>query len=226
MKTQPFRNLYNIYDTDLLTDIILQDYQKLRHVDYIKFSPMFSKKITGDAQYPICEWYNWVSPGKNRWNIMKLATKRSDKKFGGHSAIFCERQSLRGRETFMVTDCRYTDNAMVYFFPSHFFKRYNERMNLNLSGEELRRHYFSHNLSFEFKHEINQEEGTVKIQGFTADGVALGYLAKNDFYIFLTFVSHDMLHEGQFDIGKEELALSVEQFGRINNQHIKEHFNL
>lgn len=232
--TQIFRNLHNkIQDNKTIHDILVQDYLQIQRLNINKLVPQFCKQINGLAKYPLYKWHVWYSPAKNKWNILKLATKRSDKKFGGHTVVYCERNGEYGTDVFVVTDDK-TDakggsGYIIMYYTPHFFSRYKERMKLELSGDALYRHYVMNNMSHEFKHDLdidNLDEDVIYTQGFSTDGVALGYTTPCSIILFKTFITYDMLRLDQTNISKDELHLSLERYERINETAIKQHYNI
>jgi hypothetical protein len=90
----------------------------------------------------------------------------------------------------------------LFYYTSHYFKRYNERLKLEINDPKKLLHTFMHNhlaYKFEFLEEI--APGVYKFFAYTKNGVALGtYIKADDCYKMNTFITHDMLKGNQLDI--------------------------
>jgi hypothetical protein len=88
-------------------------------------------------------------------------------------------------------------------FPPHFFARYAERMELEVSGEELIREYFGRNHSYGFTYHQEMIVKNCKVThcyGTCHDGVCLGLTsAKFPIMLMKTFVTHEMLKGEQIE---------------------------
>lgn len=84
----------------------------------------------------------------------------------------------------------------------HFFKRYNERLKLNLTKPlDILKHYLKHNnrVAPSFSNEGVEDKRIVMAEVF--GGAALGYFIPEKQYLCMkTFVTHDMLGDSQRNI--------------------------
>ncbi len=90
----------------------------------------------------------------------------------------------------------------LFYYTSHYFKRYNERLNLEINDPKKLLHIFMQNhlaYTFQFLEEI--APGVWKFFAYTKNGVALGtYIQSQDYYKMNTFITHDMLKGNQLEI--------------------------
>lgn len=134
---------------------------------------------------------------KNKWIILWEA--RSKKNVGDDSLIsfVCYQETPHGRYAYMPT---WADKKLILIvYPPHFFSRFAERMNLNLSGVELIKRYFEKNNSYAY--ELGAAaEGRQQIYGSSLEGIALGLKsAEHDIILFKTFITYEMTKGSQVD---------------------------
>lgn len=138
-----------------------------------------------------------TSPRKNKWVILWEARNR--KNVGDDSLIsfVCYQETPHGRYAYMPT---WADKKLILIvYPPHFFSRFAERMNLNLSGVELIKRYFEKNNSYAY--ELGAAaEGRQQIYGSSLEGIALGLKsAEHDIILFKTFITYEMTKGSQVD---------------------------
>ncbi|MDB5192388.1 MAG: hypothetical protein JWQ96_1951 [Segetibacter sp.] len=146
--------------------------------------------------------YSIKTAGKNQWMIfIKKATDKPKYKHGADGTFFCvvyfyTKQGLNV--------CRLCDlDGDLEFFYGHFFKRYNERQQLNLPNTlSAVKHFFTMNESFRsllshVKKEIAQP-GTVFAESVCDEGLALGvhYIGTSR-TVYKTFISRHLLTKSQ-----------------------------
>ena len=89
------------------------------------------------------------------------------------------------------------------FYTSHFFQRYAERCNINLSGIELIKHYFCQNQAVTYQYESeNSSDGIINhVYGTCKEGISLGCQLKDidNTTFFKTFITKDMCKQDQID---------------------------
>ncbi len=88
-------------------------------------------------------------------------------------------------------------NGVLVSFNSHFFKRYNERMKLNLSNPlDIVKEYFRNGCYG--RNEIIEKEGKCHIIGFRSQGLQFGLVKYNKSYIeWKTFVNSELAFRSQ-----------------------------
>lgn len=138
-----------------------------------------------------------TSPRKNKWIILWEA--RNKKNVGDDSLIsfVCYQETEHGRYAYMPT---WVDKKLILIiYPPHFFSRFGERMNLNLSGVELIKRYFEKNNSYAY--ELGAAaEGRQQIYGSSLEGIALGLKSvEHEIILFKTFITYEMTKGSQVD---------------------------
>lgn len=138
-----------------------------------------------------------TSPRKNKWIILWEA--RSKKNVGDDSLIsfVCYQETPHGRYAYMPTWAG--KKLILIVYPPHFFSRFAERMNLDLSGVDLIKRYFEKNNSYAF--ELGgADNGRQEIYGSSLDGVALGLRSiEYNIILFKTFITYDMSKGSQIE---------------------------
>jgi len=141
----------------------------------------------------IIKVYDYLSKYKNtwiyKWDIDKKVT------LPNYLVWYYGNRGLTAIETF-------TKNESLFYYTSHYFKRYNERLNLQISDPKTLLHTFMQNhiaYTFQFLDELSP--GILKFFAVTKNGVALGtYIRKFNYYKMNTFITHDMLKGDQIQI--------------------------
>ncbi|MCF8276628.1 MAG: hypothetical protein K9J17_07830 [Flavobacteriales bacterium] len=141
----------------------------------------------------IIKVYDYHSKFKNNW-IFKWDV---DKKVSipVYLIWYIGHRGLTAIQTFPRTDC-------LFYYTSHYFKRYNERLDLGINDPKQLLHTFMHNhlaYTFQYLEEVNR--GVWKFFAYTKNGVALGtYIRSCNYYKMNTFITHDMLKGDQLEI--------------------------
>lgn len=189
-------------------DHIAEEYNKARK----------KRKISKQRMY--IRIYEIQTHSKNNW-ILILSKAPSASSYKGVDtltvAYICYYYAKIGIRVFKVIP---TGGLSV--FNSHFFTRYNERLNLGLVEPlEKVKHYFTHN-SYSHSKAI-PKDGRMYLVGTVRDGYILGEVQNSVWAVFKTFISKDMANEDQEELKKvldesllsqlEEL-LNTEEFDR------------
>jgi hypothetical protein len=110
------------------------------------------------------------------------------------------------------------------YFTTHFFKRFKERLKLDITKpEELVKFFFKKNL-FMMPAQLDMPNGTKQIFAPLFGGVGLGvYHEKEDIYEFKTFVNNGLLKDSQKQIIQTitndiTVAIQKELFLRVGNK--------
>lgn len=141
----------------------------------------------------IIKVYDYHSKFKNNWIFKLDVDKRAS--ISVYLVWYIGNRGLTAIQTFTKTNC-------LFYYTSHYFKRYNERLNLGINDPKKLLHTFMHNhlaYKFEFLEEI--APGVLKFFAYTKNGVALGtYIHSQNYYKMNTFITHDMLKGNQLEI--------------------------
>ncbi len=94
-----------------------------------------------------------------------------------------------------------TGDALLYY-TSHYFKRYNERLNLQINDPKTLLHTFMNNhIAYMFQYLEQVSPGVWKFFAVTKNGVALGtYIKSLNYYKMNTFITHAMLKGNQLEM--------------------------
>lgn len=96
----------------------------------------------------------------------------------------------------------FSNSDQLFYYTSHYFKRYNERLNLQINDPKTLLHTFMNNhlaYTFEFLDEVSP--GVWKFFAVTKNGVALGtYIKSLKYYKMNTFITHAMLKGNQLEM--------------------------
>lgn len=109
------------------------------------------------------------------------------------------------------------DRSATQRFQPHFFSRYAERTNKNLTGEDLILKYFMHNnLACMQIDPLNRDENEVFCS--SVEGLSLGY--REGFNVkFNTFIPYDNLNKTKYELSQEEVKhlheMMIDKFGGI-----------
>lgn len=143
---------------------------------------------------------------KNNWIILWEA--KSKKNVGDNALItfVCYQDTKVGKYAFMPT--WESGELILIVYPPHFFQRFAERMNMNLTGIDLIRRYFERNSSYCFNIKREESEGCTyhHIYGSCKEGAAMGLVVPyKRIYLFKTFITYDMCKGKQIeDFAKSE----------------------
>lgn len=160
----------------------------------------FRRLVIKSSKFPIYKHYSYKSPRKNNWLILLEA--RSKKEYGDYSRVtyIVTYDSPHGIYAIMVMFKDAIPHLAIY--PPHFFKRYRERMQLDVTGIDLMVEYFRYNSNFTWKESprlISDTHYVTEVGASTADGVSLGIRSIFDNFLLKTFVTYDMLKDQQFE---------------------------
>ncbi len=147
--------------------------------------------------------FDYYSKHKNKW-IYKIHLSKQERT-GAYITYF---ESEKGLCAIMPTTLA-NNNIHVFFLTSHFFNRYNERLQLKLiHPKDIISHFILHNekLQSELIKEVNQY--VYEIFAVTVEGVLLGHHDTKLNVVYInTFITHDMLKGEQVDRYKHMSSL-------------------
>ena len=149
--------------------------------------------------FPAFVFAEHTTPKKNKWTMMlKLKRKIRDNKdytIGAYTSL----RTKNGNYNLRVFILDENTFGFVIYLP-HVMSRYAERMKLDLHGEELARHYFTHNSYSYFVDKPNTEyETCICSEG----GIALGEFLNDKMILAKTFITYDMSLGWQVELFKK-----------------------
>lgn len=184
------RQIVDEFRKDLANIFYFVDHQKQRLRRAALKAHKFPVAIHG--------WH--TTPMKNKW--LYILSARSKKDYDDTSMVtfvmtFRDHQG----KTWAMMQSFVNNQTIVLFYTPHLFSRYNNRMNLNLRGDEIIYHYFKNNgfATFGVKTKmINESQYTQDITATTNEGVSLGVMTTEG-ALLKTFISYDMAKGEQIE---------------------------
>ena len=183
--------LVNEFTADLPQVISVSDAKQIKADKIIKKSKMF----------PVYLHAYLKTKRKNDWMILLEA---KNNKYVGDDCLISLISHFdvgAGRHAMFWTS--YQGNPIHIIFTPHFFSRFAERVNINLTGVELIHRYFKKNPSYGFSTASDYFGNMQKINvyGSTSEGIALGVRlnTKHNIILFRTFITYDMCKGKQID---------------------------
>lgn len=151
------------------------------------------KKIPKSDSYP--REYEIRTKGKNNWIIfmhMPPGVQRYAGPWCIYSLSVVYYYSNQGFKAFSLSN-----NTMVGGYTSHFFKRYNQRMNLKLSNiVDVLKAYFKVGNYVKFT-EVNKHNNRPKLIGFRSDGILFAEVFNDEYMECKTFVNYELIRPYQ-----------------------------
>ncbi len=156
------------------------------------------RKISNQREY--YWYYEFKTPTMNDW-VMSFCKAPISKSYKGIETVcydaFCCYYTSIGLRVFNMTA-----DGDILVFNSHFFTRYNERLNLNLVRPlEKVKHFFANNASL--RTIKLPKKGRDYIIGIVKDGFILGEIQNDVWTVYKTFIPKEMAFEYQDEIEKE-----------------------
>jgi hypothetical protein len=144
-------------------------------------------------QKRVIKVYDYFSKFKNNWIFKWDVDKKVS--ISVYLAWYIGNRGLTAIQT-------YTKSSTLLYYTSHYFKRYNERLKLEINDPKKLLHVFMHNhLAYQFQLLEEIAPGVWKFFAYTKNGVALGtYIKSDDCYKMNTFITHDMLKGNQLEM--------------------------
>ncbi len=152
---------------------------------------------------------------KNKWLI--LWESHSKKEIGDNCRIsfICYHDTGHGKYAYMPVFVK--GQMVLLVFPPHFFSRFVERMDIDLTGEDLMRRYFEVNNSYSFTFSREEVDGGYRenVLATCKEGIAMGFKAVGlDVFLLKTFITYDMCKGDQI-----ESFSKSEEFRRIQHDN-------
>ena len=140
------------------------------------------------------------TPMNNNW--LYILTARTKKDWGETSMVtfvmtFRDQQG----KTWAIMKSSIKEQPLFVFYVPHLFARYNERMGLELSGNDLIYRYFKRNSSASFAIKttmINDTQCKQDITATTQEGVTMGLMTMTG-ALLKTFISYEMAKGEQIE---------------------------
>lgn len=170
----------------------------------------FRQMVLRSQLLPVHAYSLITTKRKNNWLLLWYAESKKD--ISGHiyASCLCLQNTHAGKYALMRQVIG--DAASLAIYSPHFFQRYAQRMNLDLSGIDLIRKYFEENRTFFIKEKTIAGEQAVTIT--SKDGVAFGLRredSKKRCYIIRTFISYDMGKSDQIEgFSESEMSRLIE----------------
>ena len=145
--------------------------------------------------------HGWhATPMKNRWLYILAAHSKKDYDDTSMVTFVLTFRDQQGK-TWAMMQSTFKDNPLVIFYTPHLFARYNQRMNLNLKGEDLIYRYFKFNASASYSIKttmIDETQYKQEITATTLEGVSMGLRATVG-VLLKTFISYEMAKGEQIE---------------------------
>lgn len=168
----------------------------------------FRRQIIKATTFPISASPFVVATSlRNRWLVILRARSRKEKNRPtlDHSTFVCLATFQEGVYAFvyssLFTPGKEHKNVGLSIFKPHFFARYKLRYELNETGIDLIGRYFVRNNSLyrDFQLPYTDEAPMIgrKVYGTSEQGIALGEVKSDTAILFRTYISYDMMYDGQ-----------------------------
>lgn len=183
---------------------IKREYRKIQETTLLRLGAEYDRerrklRINKEVMYP--KEYEIKTAGKNTW-IIFLHKGPGVKKYTGTEDL-----------TYLCVVYYYSNKGLMAFWPasdevlagftSHFFKRYNERLCLNLSNPiDIVKAFFRKGMYCTLK--IDERNNRPHVIAFDADGIRFGEIKYNFSYIeWKTFVNREIAFHQQKKLERE-----------------------
>ena len=167
--------------------------------------------------FPLHVWQEYTSPRKNKYLFYtRFFDKRMKMILTGICAVRRTSEGMTLYTTWLGHQKLITPMVLL----PHVWKRYKERMGVNLSGIDLFKHYFQRNPFGSDSHNQNAVGRSVRYAGMTHlsccvnDGVLLGQVV-GDMFVAHTFITYAMtsgLQQQEFTERRSEIKTDKDFF--------------
>jgi len=160
----------------------------------------------------IVKFYDYYSKQKNNW-IIRVETLKK----GGYMGCLAYYYGNSG----LVCVIKLANDDHILYHTAHFFKRFNERLHLNLTNpNDIMRAYLNENPSIQLKAVSVIKPGFYSFFSASPHGYGLGTCDQEQkFYKMNTFITHDMLRGDQIDRAEYLNSLLREYLPNAGNLH-------
>jgi hypothetical protein len=166
-------------------------------------SRIFQQKMVKQKQQHSLFTEPYISPHRNQWLCFHDVSISNKECFYTQCCLYYDHIGLK---TLSVVNVKEPDQQAIIRLNSHFYNRYNERMELRLlKPEQIVKHFYRNN--FRRHHPIDnlptEEDGHLRIFMTSESGVMLGYrYLEKELVEMKTFITYDMLKGDQVDTVK------------------------
>lgn len=176
---------------------LLDDYDKER------------RKLKIEKERTYVRDYHVKTKGKNTW-VICIFKSVSNPKYDGQytTSVCCAVYYFAEKGTRVMIPC---DGGKTSVYNAHFFKRYNERLNLGLEKQlDIIVHFLKYNHDI---YDVLLPHGNqINVMGYCRDGFLLGQLfTKHNWLVWKTFVSRDIAREKQLATEEKFIAQTYMQ---------------
>lgn len=160
-------------------------------------------KINLLKEYP--KVYSIKTKAKNNWLIFLRGSTLNHKYCGIHDIRHCCVTYYYEKRGLVVLR-EHKEGKWIELFWGHFFKRYNERLNLGLSQpiDAVKRYFINNPALF---HKLHNEDNCQYSIGVSKEGFVFGQLINDTFLVNKTFISKEMASRKKKDF--EDLCLAT-----------------
>lgn len=184
------------------------------------------RKVLKSNTFPFYCWKEYTSQRKNHYLFFtRIFEKRMKKILTGIGVIRYTKDGLTVYTTWLADQKLISPMVLT----PHMFKQYAKRNNVDKSGMELVRHYFTHNAHGKDSHNQSVVGRSVRWNGeehqscCVPDGVLLGQVY-DGIYVVRTFITYDMcsgLQQREFDACKKEILTDREMYEQARKYYAK-----
>jgi hypothetical protein len=205
-----------------LTEIISQvkrDYEKIVHSTIIRLGNEYDRerqKLKIDKKRTYSRIYNIKTAAKNNWMIV-IGKKPSSEyyKNPGESLTYDPFAYYYDHSGLKVLKW---SNPVLQMFTAHFFQRYNERLNLGCpTPVETIRHFISHNCFISYQ--LLMKKSILYSIGFAKEGLLLGNVQDDNWVLWRTFVSGNLIHPEQSEMKRQIINKLDEQWIKMMKEN-------
>jgi hypothetical protein len=203
---------------------IKKEYEKICATTLLRLSAEYDRerrkrKVSKEAIYP--KEYEIKTAGKNNW-IIFLHKAPGEKKYAGPKSHCFKAVVYYYSNKGLMAFSPGAEDAALEGFTAHFFKRYNERLCLNLRNPiEIVKAFFRKGNYCTY--EIVERNNRPHIIAFGADGIRFAKIMYNSTYVeWKTFVTRELAYRKQNEI---ERKLKVDLMRKMVESEKKETYN-
>lgn len=175
-----------------LLDEIKADYPNVLTISDTKDAKV-SRIIKKSVLFPVLLHSFVTTTRKNKWLILWEAHNKKEIGDDCRISFVCYHDTGHGKYAYMPVFVK--GKMVLLVFPPHFFSRFVERMEIDLTGVELMKRYFERNNSYSFTFSREEVDGGYRENVFATckEGIAMGFKAIGlDVFLLKTFITYDM----------------------------------
>jgi hypothetical protein len=192
-----------------ITAQVQRDVEKIKNTTFIRLSEEYDrerKKLKIDKRRTYSKIYTFKTAAKNNW-ILVFAKAPSSEFYDGRSECMVHKAVTYFYDEGGLKVVAWTD-PVLEMWTSHFFRRYNERLKLGLNTPiEIIKHFMIHNPHIGY--ECKCKNRIAHFIGYTKEGLLLGNLQSEEWLLWRTFVSRDLLRADQ-NVMQQKLVTRLE----------------